>query len=179
MGCKISRFQLVGRRQYHVFAGKPVVGSGGYPYVLAQTVPQNRYWLLWFASCISGNNSNIVTLAPELIVIPNGANLPILAAGSNPDDPFFLNYKAFPGRAFGPAEYGLRVDQWAMSPAANNPVFSNPGDEIPMLRHPILVGQGETLMGWSQQYGTPSDPGVYLELRICYTELLQTEDFQL
>ncbi len=181
MSCLLTKFQLLSRRQFLIAPGLPVVGSGGFPWVCSKTVPQNRYWLVWAVSLLAGNvSAGFSPPTPsQLIVIPNGINPPLLAAGSDPDDKFFLNYVAVPNRAYGPGIQGLRVDRWSLG-SGGNPAsaYTHPGDEQPMLVDPILLSQGETLMGQSMQWGTPSDATVYLEMRYCYSEMLNTEDFQ-
>lgn len=181
MQCKLSRFQLLSRRQYGLYAGKPAVGGGGYVYVVSDTVAQSRYRVLFFASLISGPSgaASAINLPGQLIIIPNGVPLPTAAAGSVPDDPFFLNYFQFGGRAFGPSAAGIRIDNQATGAVADQDLFSRTGDEMVMLKNRdfVLIGPGETVMGWQQQYGTASNPAIQMQMRLCYTDLQQTEDF--
>ena len=96
MSCLLSKYQLLSRRQYRIATGIPISRSapGGYPYVISATVPQQRYWLVWFASIIAGDTpqQQVCPGSVQLNVIPNGTNVPTLPAGTSPDDPFFLAY---------------------------------------------------------------------------------------
>jgi hypothetical protein len=182
MQCPIPALNLLTRRQYRLYTGQSVVNTGGYPYVLSDTVPNDTYWIVWQLSAISGKNAQVAGgTGTALLLLQNGAILPKLPAGNNPDDPFFLNYFAFNQRAFGPGAYGLRVDRFTLGTTGGNSLNGAfvVGDEVEMLDRPLLVGPGETLMLWQQYSGTPSNPGAKYEMRLALSVMLSTEDIEI
>lgn len=182
MQCPIPARNLIGRRQYRLYTGLAVVNTGGYPYVLSDTVPPTQYWIVWQVSAIAGKGTNVAgQTGTALLLLQNGSILPKTAAGSNPDDPFFLDYFNFTQRGFGPGAYGLRVDRFTLGTTGGGPLngtFRN-GDEVEMLARPLLVGPGETLMLWQQYSGTPANAGSKYEMRLALSVMLQNEDIEI
>lgn len=178
MSCKLTTWQLLQRRQYLKYQGLASVSINSYPYVLSATVPLSKYWVVWWLSLIVAPGV-AVNLPYEVIIIPNGVTPPLLAAGSNPDDVFFANYKGTAGKAYGPGAYGLRVDKFNLGSTGAFDAPSNPGDECQMFDRPIIVGPGETLMGWLQQYAAGPASGAKLEMRMVVTQMDQTENLPL
>jgi hypothetical protein len=177
--CPVTTWSLLTRRQYRRYQGLAVGAAGGYPWVLSDTVPSTKYWLVWWASIIEAVGVTF-TNPSELYVIPNGATLPKKAPGVAPDDPFFLNYNgALAGTASGPGLYGLRVDRYNLGTtgAFNSPAHA--GDEVQMLDKPMILGPGETLMGWCQQYTTAPAANAKLEMRLCVSIMDQAEELPL
>lgn len=176
-GSCLCRYDLLSRKQYRSYIGKPVVGTGGFPYVISDTVPFDRYWVLLAASGIIGNSAQKIVGPLNLYVIPSGVTLPQIAAGSTPDDSFFLDYAAFPARAFGPPSRGLRIDD---QPFTGTLASGNQGTDFPMIRGERfkLIGPGETLMVQEDYQYTPANPGALVEMRIMFAELLSSEDFR-
>lgn len=182
MTCPIPAQNLFARRQYRRYKGLSVAGTGGYPYVLAATVPYGQYWLVWQVSILGAKDFNAPSVAPELYLIQaNAGKLPLLPAGNNPDDPFFLDYRNFTQRAFGPGAFGLRVDTGNLGSTGGNPfwLINTQGEEVALLKRPILVNQGETLMGWCQTAITPSNPSTSIEMRLQLAVMNQGDDIEL
>jgi hypothetical protein len=177
--CKLTAFQLIARKQYRKYVGKVVVGGAGFPWVLADVVPSTKFWIVWALSVISGNaGGSGLTLGAQITLLQAGSVPPRNAAGTTGDDPFFLNYNAFPNREYGPGLYGLRVDRYHLTTEWDS--FANRrGDEANMIRRPFLVGPGECLLAQQCQYGTPANPGASVEMRMAISIIDQSEEIPL
>lgn len=177
--CPVTTWSLLTRRQYRRYQGLAATGGlGGYVWVLGDSVPTTKYWLVWWCSLIEAVGGTF-TNPTQLYVIPNGATLPKFAAGTVPDDPFFLNYQAAANKAAGPGAYGLRVDRYNLGSSGNFNAPAHPGDEVQMLDKPLILGPGETLMGWVQQYTTAPGVGCKLEMRLAISIMDQAEELPL
>lgn len=175
--CKLTAFQLLARKQYRKYVGKPVVGTGGYPWVLGDVVPSSKFWIVWALSLLSGKASQGVSLGAQVTLLQPGAVPPRNAAGTTGDDPFFLNYNNFGSREFGPGLYGLRIDRYHLTGEWDS--LNTIGSEVKMFNRPFLVGPGECLLAQECQYGTPSNPAAVLEMRMAISIIDQAEEIPL
>lgn len=176
----VNRFELLSRRQYKRYQGPAIPATDtGWPFVVSEQVPFNFYWILWAASLVQMSNSGagISSGGPSLYLLPNSVTPP-----KDPQaDPFFLNYAAISPGNYGPPDFGLRIDDWMKANAETPWLNASPGAEIPMLisRPYFLLAQRESVMGYIQPVGNPANAGSQLELRLCFTQLKMTEDFDL
>lgn len=172
--------EIMRRRSFRRYIGPVFATASGKanPWVLSDTVPNNKYWILQHASLLSGPSEvGPSGMIPSLYVLPAGGLRPN-AGILNGTDPFFLDYSTVVAQNYGPGVVGLRIDPDDNVDA--NFSISVAGQEISMMgsRKYVLLGPGETLMGRTvDQSSQPSDGNLW-ELRIVIVEMDFTEYFE-
>jgi hypothetical protein len=177
--CPITAWNLLNRRQFRKYTGQPAQVGGGYCYVTSDQVPLTQYWLVWWLSLIEAIGGTGFTNPFEVYLLPNGQQVPRLAAGNNPDDQWFLNYSAGTHTAAGPGLYGMRVDRFYVGANGAFNAPSHAGDEVTMFAKPFLLGPGESLMGWVQQYIAAPVVNSKLEMRMVVSQMNSDEEIPL
>lgn len=185
----LNTADTIRRRNFLQFTGNPAQNSNTIPGVLASadgvspTVPKNRYWLLWHASCISAQGNAAGSSAqgiPQLYLYIANATLPNTSGtnGGNVDVGipantgfFLLNPGAAGPRSFVPLN-AIRVDDLGLQQSSGDS-FTTVGNEINLLRHGrhLIIGPGESLYLYLYNNLTNSQNN-WVILRLLYSEYI-------
>ena len=153
MGCKLN-LQKVARqivRKSYTGAASTAIGSNyNYAYTLSDTVDDNHFWEVLFASVVILGGSGTAINRAGLWLLPPG-KLP--AANSVPyhNDPFFAGSNAADCNGPPVGNYAVRVDE--QNAGLNNDEFSIGTEVVCVKTRKLLVPPGCTLMAYGGGYG--------------------------
>lgn len=182
----LHRIDLLQRRIFATYDGAVFSSVAGkvFPWVMSKQVPVDKYWVLMFASLLTGPKWVGPDVEPGLWLLPNASG----ASGqsfrpnvgiTDGTDPFFLSYSTVVKQNYGPPAVGLRIDDGFLNTFGNADTILVAGEELTAFksRPYILMAPGEQLLGYCVNDAAAPTNGGQLELRIAYAELQLGEEF--
>lgn len=176
MACRLPLSQILQRLTTAYYQGQPagIISSNyNYSYVLGDTVPPNKFWVVLYASVygvVAGLHTQLWAINPG-VTLPQG-NLA----------PYSRNHAFFQGDIIATVTNGppvgptaIRVDEYN---DLDNAGLEGLGAEKVMLRtHKLLLPSGVTLMGFGGAYGFGTGGGVgdQFAMQVAYAEFSNDE----
>lgn len=179
MGCKLTLDQIVRRLQFRMYAGAPsaVIGASTseYAYTLSDTVPNDKFWAVFFASGIILGGAAGATNRVGLWLIQPGPLPPNNFQPYQASNFFSGNSAAkVNGPPVGPQ--AIRVDE--MNDSQGNDEYNIGAERVFIRARKLVVPSGCTLMAYGGGYGNGNGGAVgeRFQLNIGLVEFKNTEE---
>jgi hypothetical protein len=183
MGCKPSAGQIANRLQFKVYQGKAsaVIGASTteYAYCLSDTVPDGKFWEVFYASGIilagAGTQVNRVGLwmmRPGILPANNQQTYQ-----NNPNVFQGATALSVNGPPVGPG--GIRVDE--LDDGVSTDEYAKNAERVLIKSRKLLVPSGWTLMCYGGSYGNGNGGAVgeQFQLQIVFVEFSQDENVEI
>ena len=179
MSCKLGAGALTQRLQQRTYQGAASTAlraTANYAYVLSDTVPQDKFWAVFFASLIINAGAGTAVNRSGLWLIWPGALPAANRSAYQANDSFFQGSTSLitNGPPVGPR--AIRVDE--ENDQLSGDQYAVNSERVLIRARKLLVPSGCTLMGYGGSYGQGNGGanGEQFQLQISYVEFQNSEN---
>lgn len=178
MSCKLGAGALSQRLQQRVYQGvaSTLLRAGSnYAYALSDTVPQDKFWEVFYASGIITGGAGTAVNRVGLWLLKPGV-VPNRGAAFTANDSIFQGSSSTisNGPPVGPS--GIRVDE--LNDGLSSDEYPVQAERVLIRARKLLVPSGWTLMAYGGGYGSGNGgaTGEQFQLQITFVEFQNTEN---